>query len=436
LIENLLEGISLHPAFGDPVLEAMNFLNEIMKRHPEAISFAPGAPNLLFLEDYDYNRSITAYLEHVQMARSCSPNEAMRLLYEYGPAQGLICDLVAEALQLDEGLRIDKTDILITVGAQEGIFLALRALFRNRMDVLAVVTPCYVGIRGAASLLGIDIVPVHEAADGVNFDELCQHISDARIAGRAIRAIYIAPDHANPSGTVMSLSQRHKLLALAESEDFYIFEDNAYGFTTALGSALPSLKALDRTRRVVFIGTFAKICLPGARVGFVAADQSLPSVQSRQRSLAQAMASAKSMITVNTSPICQAIIGGMLLQNGCSLVSLGKTKAEFYRRNLAHLVAALDRELDPAIAKWNHPSGGFFVLVDLPVPANAELLEDCARNFGVLWTPMSQFHLDGGGRCQLRLSCSYLSLPQIDEGVRRLAGFLRGLPKPTSSAAS
>ncbi|MFD0891099.1 aminotransferase class I/II-fold pyridoxal phosphate-dependent enzyme, partial [Streptosporangium algeriense] len=71
------------------------------------------------------------------------------------------------------------------------------------------------------------------------------------------------------------------------------------------------------------------------------------------------------------------------------------------------------------------PAGGFFVRVDLPVPADIALLDACAREHGVLWTPMSQFHPGGGGERQLRLSCSYLTAEEIEEGVRRLARFLR-----------
>jgi (S)-3,5-dihydroxyphenylglycine transaminase len=60
----------------------------------------------------------------------------------------------------------------------------------------------------------------------------------------------------------------------------------------------------------------------------------------------------------------------------------------------------------------------------LPVPVDLTALERCATTFGVLWTPMAPFHLDGRGRNEIRLSCSYLDPPRIDEGVRRLTEFL------------
>lgn len=63
----------------------------------------------------------------------------------------------------------------------------------------------------------------------------------------------------------------------------------------------------------------------------------------------------------------------------------------------------------------------------LPVPVDAALLETSASRYGVLWTPMAQFHVGGGGTHQLRLSCSYLDSERIERGAARLAAFLRDL---------
>lgn len=78
----------------------------------------------------------------------------------------------------------------------------------------------------------------------------------------------------------------------------------------------------------------------------------------------------------------------------------------------------------PGIA-WNRPEGGFFVRMRVPVRADAALLELAASRYGVLWTPMSQFYRSSAGDDELRLSCSYLDAAGIEEGVRRLAAFLR-----------
>ncbi|MFJ8464550.1 aminotransferase-like domain-containing protein [Streptomyces swartbergensis] len=426
----VLDRAELHGSLQDPVLGSVTFLNEIMARYPEAISFAPGAPNLGYLDELDVSRQVDRFLTHLRQDRGLDEQQARRQLYEYGPSRGLINHLVAEFLRTDLRITVPESAVVITVGAQEAMLLVLRALCRPGRDVLGVVDPSFVGVIGAARLLDVDLVPVEEDGDSLDFARLAQACRAARAQGRRLRALYVAPDHANPTGTVLGPTARQQLLELAEQEDFLLIEDTAYHFTAEPGVELPSLKALDRNTRVIQLGTFAKICLPGARVGYVVADQPVHGADGRPRRLADELAELKTMVTVNTSPISQAVVGGMLLEHGGSLTALGRPKAELYRHNLALLLKALDQHLGPDLPPglhWNRPTGGFFVRLTLPVLADAALLEISASRYGVLWTPMAQFHVGGGGTHQLRLSCSYLDSKQIELGAARLAAFLRDL---------
>jgi (S)-3,5-dihydroxyphenylglycine transaminase len=114
----------------------------------------------------------------------------------------------------------------------------------------------------------------------------------------------------------------------------------------------------------------------------------------------------------------------VLVSCGYSLRAANQEKISFYRRNLAALLAALERHFaDPAIT-WNTPSGGFFAVLRVPVRADEKLLEVSARDYGVLWTPMSFFYTRGGGSHAIRLSCSALTTGQLEEGVGRLAALI------------
>lgn len=422
-----LDAAALHAAVDDPAIGSLGFLNEVMGRYPDAISFAPGAPHTSLLAGIDIAECVRRFTEHLEHDRGLDPVQARNLLQEYGPSRGIINHLVAGALARDCGLPVDDASVVVTVGCQEAMLLAVRVLCAGPGDVLAVVDPSFVGIVGAARLLDVPVVPVPETATGVDLDELRRVCRAERARGRRVRALYVAPDYANPSGTVLGRAARVALLDLAQDEDLLLLEDIAYGFTAPPGLDLPSLKTLDDHGRVIVLGTFAKLCLPGARVGFVVADQQVRDERTgNMRPLAECMADLKTMVTVNTSPIAQAVIGGMLLQHGGSLAELGRAKADLYRRNLALLLDALDRYVAEAVPEvvWNRPVGGFFVRLRLPVKADMALLERSAREYRVLWTPMAPFHLAGGGVRELRLSCSYLDPSDIDTGVRRLADFL------------
>jgi (S)-3,5-dihydroxyphenylglycine transaminase len=413
------------------MIGGMNFLNEIMSEYPSAISFAPGAPNAATLIDFDIDDNVRRFLDY-KRKKSLSSGAAERLLREYGPSRGIINDLIAQALSNDEVVQCEPQDIVVTVGAQEALMLTLRVLFRDPGDVLMVSNPCYLGILGAARLLGIEVIPVAEGSEGLDLKQLRTEIEVVLRAGKVVRALYVTPDFANPSGTLMSVACRRAILEMAEKHDFYVVEDSAYSFTHDDDTSMAALKTLDHRKRVIFVGTFAKIALPGIRIGYVVADQSVAGSGGDRFSLADGMATLKSMLTVNTSPICQAIAGGLLLGSGVSMRRLGREKGWLYRENLAYLLDRLQHHCGALAASgasvsWNSPSGGFFVRVKLPVPADWALLRTCAVEFGVLWTPMRQFFLTSAGDYEIRLSCSYLDRRAIDTGAERLARFFSSL---------
>jgi (S)-3,5-dihydroxyphenylglycine transaminase len=419
-----LQRSDLHASLADPALEAVNFLNEVIDRFPKAISFAPGAPNPQFFDSLDVGEYIDRYAAHLAQEHGLTLAQVRRRLYQYGASRGQICDLVANALRIDEGIAVSPRAVVITVGAQEAMLLVLRALRAGPNDVLAAVTPCFVGIVGSARLLDMRIVAIDEGAAGIDLDQMRAACQTARAEGRRIRAVYVAPDFANPSGALMDLASRQALLELAETEDFLVLEDSTYGFTAVRGEALPALKKLDHCHRVIYLGTFSKVCLPGTRVGFVVADQPVVGA-ANDRLLADDLAALKTMVTVNTSPICQAVIGGILLAHGGSLADMMAEKASVYRQNLQYLLKALERHVERRDGvSWNAPSGGFFVRMRLPVVVDDALVEVSAREFGVLWTPMVHFYLGGVFSHELRLSCSYLTPAQIEEGAQRLGAFV------------
>ncbi len=423
----------LHGSLADPLMEVMNFLNEITSRYPRAISFGPGRPYEGLFEVERIGEYLDAYKRHLVEELGRTPDEVRTLLFQYGRTNGQIHELVARTLHNDEGIDADPESLVVTVGCQEAMFITLRALFGAPSDVLLVASPCYIGITGAARLLDIETAYVPEGSDGVDPDALRRTLAELRAAGKRPRALYVVPDFANPTGTCMTLDARERLLELAEAEDLLLLEDNPYGFFTRTGQVLPTLKALDSTGKVVYFGSFAKTCFPGARVGYVVADQPVRAADGTQRLLADELSKVKSMTTVNTPALSQAVIGGMLVANDCRLRDANKPAADFYRTNMTVLLDCLDRMLPPgrreaAGISWNAPDGGFFLTMTLPVPADNELLERSARDHGVIWTPMSYFHPDDGGSHQIRLSLSYLTPEQVAEGARRLVGLLERSP--------
>ncbi|MFI6781242.1 aminotransferase class I/II-fold pyridoxal phosphate-dependent enzyme [Micromonospora sp. NPDC050276] len=423
----------LHPALGDPALTSMNFLNEVSERYPAAVSLAAGRPYEEFFDLAAVHRHLDTFHRHLVDDLGHSPEQARRLLLQYGRTKGIVHHLIARNLAVDEQITVDPEAVVVTVGCQEAMFLVLRALRAGPTDVLLTVAPTYVGLTGAARLVDLPVWPVAGGSAGIDLADLVTQVRRARAAGLRPRGCYLMPDFANPSGVSIDTAHRRRLLELAAEEDLLLLEDNPYGlFHSDDGPRPPTLKALDTERRVVYLGSFAKTVLPGARVGYVVADQRVAGADGQVGPLADQLAMIKSMVTVNTSPIAQAVIGGRLLEHGCSLVATNDRERAAYTRNMRHLVAGLTRRF-PAVpdqpdrlapVRWTVPAGGFFVVVTVPFPVDDALLGRSARDYGVLWTPMAHFYDDTAPVCALRLSVSAVTPEQIDVGLDRLAALI------------
>nr|AGZ15466.1 aminotransferase class I and II [Streptomyces sp. MK498-98F14] len=423
----------LHASVDDPALTSMTLLNELAGRYPEAVSFSAGRPFEGFYDVEDLPRHLRTFRDYLTKEIGLPLEQVRRTFFQYGRTKGFIHELIARQLEVDEGLTVDPESIVVTTGCQEAMVLLLRALVRDTRDVILAATPNYVGFIGAARVVGAPLRPVREHEGGIDLEDLEVQIAAARREGLRPRACYVVPDFANPSGASLSLADRIALLELAGREQILVIEDNPYSLFRSGDSRVPLLKSLDEQHQVVHLGSFAKSAFAGSRVGYIVADQPVTSTGTAAADpvlLADHLAKLKSMVTLNTSTVAQAVIGGYLLENECSLRRATAREAEVYAGNLATVLDSLTSVFAPTPGiprdvSWNTPDGGMFIVVTLPFPADDEMLEYSASKFGVLWTPMHHFYAGTSGFHQARLSFSVLTPEQIVLGIERLGELVR-----------
>lgn len=421
--------LKLPPKLHDPCLSTMNFLNEVVLNYPKAISFAPGRPQESFFDVTRELGKVSRFVAHYHQVLGCSQEATYNYLGQYGKTNGIISDLVADHLFKDEQIKVDPAAISVTVGCQEAMAMLLMTLFQPGNDVLLVSDPSYVGITGVARILGVDLIPVPMCAGDLRIEDVAEALDAALKAGKRPRALYHVPDFNNPIGSSMSLENRYQLLALSKQRDFLIFEDNPYGMFVYDGDPLPTLKSLDTEHRVIYMGTFSKTLFPGLRVGYVVADQEVQTATGNTL-LADELSKVKSFLTVNTSPLLQAVVGGILLEQEGSLRKLIEPKVAFYKQNRNCMITCLERELydagiSPEQVAWNNPSGGFFLTLTLPFHFDEASVRACADQYGAIVCPMSLFSLRPSHTMQIRLSFSYVNRQQIEQGIAGLSRFIK-----------
>jgi len=164
----------------------------------------------------------------------------------------------------NRGIRVSGDQVLIVNGAQQGLSVAIMAMFQPG-DVLAIDELTYPGMKNLAQQAHLDLVPVPQRPGygGMDLDRL-----EALCHKRPVRGIYTMPTLHNPLGLVMSEADRVRLAAMAEKHGFVIVEDGAYSFLAE--PAPPPIFTLA-PQRTIYVCGLSKSVASGLRLGFVAA---------------------------------------------------------------------------------------------------------------------------------------------------------------------
>ncbi|WP_339529728.1 PLP-dependent aminotransferase family protein [Pseudomonas mucidolens] len=186
--------------------------------------------------------------------------DLQQLCYGNPAGDGRLRGLIAAYLRSSRGLQCTAEQIVITSGAQQAISLCAQLLVAPG-DSVAIENPGYRAAGHAFAIAGANLHGVAVDSEGID----CAALN----ALNECRLVYVTPSHQYPTGVVMSLARRLELLAWAERSDGWIIEDDYDGEYRYSGAPLAPLAALDRSGRVVYVGTFGKVAFPALRLGYL-----------------------------------------------------------------------------------------------------------------------------------------------------------------------
>ncbi len=163
------------------------------------------------------------------------------------------------------GIAARPDEILITLGAQQGLSLLMQMLVDKSVTV-GMEEPGYPDLRRLVAQNRGKIVCRKVDAHGL--------VVDDGLAGCQI--VCVTPSHQYPTGATLSLERRHALLAQAEASDQIVIEDDYASETDYLETTLPALYNLnahrpESARRVIYVSGLSKVLSPGLRLGFIVA---------------------------------------------------------------------------------------------------------------------------------------------------------------------
>jgi 2-aminoadipate transaminase len=384
---------------------AIRKLGGLGVRVPDLVSFAPGFPD----------PELFAWDDFRDAARSLLDGSDGTVL-QYGPTRGYRPLVEAlPAILADRGIRSTPDEMIVTTGSQQALDLVAR-VFVDPGDVVLVELPTYTGAITAFRNVQATLVGVAQEADGIDLDDLDRVFLRERSAGRRIAFLYVVPNFQNPTGLLIGLEKRRRLLEWAARRNVLIVEDDPYGALhfddVASAADTRPIKADDEEGRVVYMTSFSKTVAPGFRVAWIAAP---PAV------------AAKLEVAKQAADLCTGVLDQRIVyevwKRGIIAARLPALRTRYQEKRRV-MEQALRRELG-ALVSWPQPKGGFFLWVSFDDRINADELLPRAIAHKVVYVAGSAFFVDGRSSSEARFAFSAPSHGRIEEGVRRIAAAVR-----------
>jgi len=339
---------------------------------------------------------------------------------QYGPLYGIddLRDAIAAYLH-DDGIVADRENILVVNGAKHGLELACR-VFLEPGDAVILTGPTYLTAVSIFQANEASFVSIGQDEDGMIVEELEEKLRARSLAGLpAPKLLFDTPDFHNPTGITLSAPRRQRILELAHEYDFMVIEDDPYRRVRFEGAALAPVKSLDTAGRVIGLGTTSKILAPGLKIGWVNA---APQVMRR-------MAAIKA--DGGSSPFTQRIVAELMRGGRLAAITAGITKVMHRHRDV--MVAAFARHFPEA--GFVAPKGGYFLWVELPGDVDSDAFARHAEKFGISVFSGRLSYAESPRTNFLRLSYSFCSPAEIEQGVATLARAFHDLAESGKVAA-
>jgi len=342
---------------------------------PGIISFAGGFPDSAMFD-------VQGIKEASEKVLNDSPASAL----QYGATEGY--PALREELALfmkSKGVQdIDASGLIVTTGSQQALDLVGKTML-DEADTALVEAPTFLATIQCFRLYGPKVLGVPIDEHGVRVDLLEEMIQKHRP-----KLIYLVPTFGNPSGAMLSLDRRLKVLELAVKYETLVVEDDPYGDLYFASEPAPSMLSLAHRvpgsrEWLVYCGSLSKVLSPGLRVGWMVAPQAM----------LQKATMCKQFSDAHTSTFAQAT-AAQYLKSGRMPNTLTHVREVYAERALA--MGQSLREHFAESLEFNQPQGGLFFWAKLTGAkgglADGSAFAKKAIEHGVAFVPGAPFFAD------------------------------------------
>ena len=299
-----------------------------------------------------------------------------------------------------------QNEVLVTVGASEGVDAVLRAIL-NPGDEIIVVQPCYVNYTPLAELCQAKIVPLDSSVNG--YYPTADQIKSL-ITPKTKAVMMCSPN--NPTGTMIPRAELEKIAEVVKENQIWCISDEIYcelaydGFEHVSIGSFPGMK--DYT--IILNGFSKSFAMTGWRIGYIAAP-------------AEILAQIVKLHGYNT--ICAPIFSQYGAVEGLKncFKDVEKMRVSYQQRRNYMYKAFTDMGLPVP-----EPTGAFYMFPDISSTglSDEEFATQLFQKYNVAVVPGSVFGLGGQGHIRC---CYATAIDKIKIAMERIAEFVKELKK-------
>ena len=268
---------------------------------------------------------------------------------------------ITRYLYARRGVIADPDDIVISAGTQQLIGHLSRILRVMGIEHIALETPGYRPVQNIFSERGFPLTLVPVTEEGIRIEKLPVNIPSA---------VYVCPSNQFPTGAVMPIGRRYRLLEWAEANDSIILEDDYDSELRYFGRPVPPIRSLARDCPVVYFGSFSSTLFPAVRISYMV----LPA---RMREI---FGSIKQGYDQTCSKLEQLTLA-MFMEKGYYLAGLRKLR-KLYSEKLALALDAIAR-YGKGLAEPMNSVSGINIVLKVRSQKNPEELSRAAASLSL-----------------------------------------------------
>jgi 2-aminoadipate transaminase len=308
---------------------------------------------------------------------------------------------LADWLGATQAVELTADNFILTSGAVQAIALAVSA-FLNPGDGALVETLTFPYAVRSMRMHGVDVRTVDLDHDGLRIDALERRLDEMRRDGVRPKLLYTIPTFHLPTGAVLPLDRRRRMLELAEEWDLVVIEDAIYNDLRYDGEPLPTLLELDRGGRVLQSHGFSKIVAPGLRLGWMCGPvEGIEALGAAREDLGVSQWTARIM--------------ARFMQEGLLDPHIARGNALYRSRRDAAATAM--RRHGGGLVSFAEPLGGFYLWVRVDDAVDWPRAVHRAGLGGVMVRDSARFSYEGEGGTYFRLPFSRATEDELDRGI-------------------